>query len=126
MMAEDNMINQKVLFGILVQLGVKPAHIIVANNGQEAVDWFEVNHGLKRCDVVLMDIRMPKLDGLEATKMIRASHGTPYEPFIVALTANAMPSDQKEALDSGMNDFLPKPVRLKALGELFDRYLQKL
>ncbi len=107
LLAEDNPINEKVALRLLESLGAGP--IAVAHDGNEAI---ELAQGT-RFDVVLMDIQMPGVDGLEATKQLRARHGAALP--IVAMTANAMPEDRARARDAGCDDFLAKPVRLNEL-----------
>jgi len=72
---------------------------------------------------VLMDCQMPEMDGFEATRRIRESH--PAELPIVAVTANAMPADRNRCLSGGMNDYLAKPVDLKALAEVLAKWLHQ-
>ncbi len=110
LLVEDSPINQTVLQGILVQLG----HTVsLARNGAEAVDRCE----RQQFDVVLMDIQMPEVDGLEATRRIRARESelgrTPTHIF--ALTAHAMPSDREQSRAAGMNGFLVKPIPMESL-----------
>lgn len=104
--AEDNLINQKLIVRILHKLGYEP-HI--ANNGVELLGMMELNE----YDVVLMDIQMPEMDGLEATQMIR--NNMEKQPVIIAMTANAMQEDKDLCLNIGMNFYLPKPLRIEAL-----------
>lgn len=114
LLAEDNPINQKVTIRMLQRIGYEAD---IANNGQEAVD------ALKRqpYDVILMDMMMPQMDGLEATRHIVA-HWKPAErPFIVAVTANVMPGDRERCLEAGMNDYLPKPLRMQSLKAVLDK-----
>lgn len=111
LLAEDNIINQKVAKLTLKQFGLE---CDVANEGREAFDMFRKNN----YDVVLMDMQMPEVDGLQATGLIRAYekdqlHLSPA--YIVALTANAMAEDKKLCLQSGMNNFLSKPFTEKEL-----------
>jgi CheY-like chemotaxis protein len=104
--AEDNLINQKLIVRILHKLGYEP-HI--ANNGVELLAMMELNE----YDVVLMDIQMPEMDGLEATQMIR--NNMEKQPVVIAMTANAMQEDKDLCLNIGMNFYLPKPLRIEAL-----------
>ena len=106
LVAEDNEVNQRVVVGLLAQLGVTPT---VVENGALALE--AVREG--DFDLVFMDIQMPVMDGLEATRRIRAEveHG----PRIVALTANALADDAARCRQAGMDGFLPKPVRLDDL-----------
>ncbi|WP_052501700.1 ATP-binding protein [Thiomicrospira microaerophila] len=107
LVAEDNPINQMLVVKFLEKLGVKPD---VANNGLEATEYMQQQD----YDVVLMDMQMPKMDGLAATRFIRALPHL-HQPMIIALTANAFQEDQKACFDAGMNGFLTKPLNLDAL-----------
>jgi PAS domain S-box-containing protein len=114
LMAEDNLINQKVAQRILGKLGY---HADVASNGVEAV------MALKQqtYDVVLMDIQMPEMDGIEATKQIRQTLPDSLQPRIVALTANALAGDREHYLANGMDDYISKPVRIEELITILGR-----
>jgi CheY-like chemotaxis protein len=113
LIAEDNVINQQVIQYILQKLGYTPT---IVQNGREAVDTAAAND----FDIILMDLQMPDIDGLEATRMIR-ERTSDHQPVIIALTANAMEGDEEECLMAGMNDYLGKPVKLE---EVIDK-LQK-
>jgi signal transduction histidine kinase/DNA-binding response OmpR family regulator len=113
LIAEDNVINQQVIQYILQKLGYAPT---IVQNGREAVDTAAEGD----YDIILMDLQMPEMDGLEATRMIR-ERATDRQPVIIALTANAMEGDEEECLSAGMNDYLGKPVKLE---EVIDK-LQK-
>ncbi|MBD2312906.1 PAS domain S-box protein [Desertifilum sp. FACHB-1129] len=107
LVAEDNAVNQKVALQLLNRLGYRAD--VVANG-------LEVLQALERqpYDTILMDVQMPEMDGLEATRQIRAFYkGT--QPWIIAMTANAMQGDREECLSAGMNDYVSKPVRLEHL-----------
>ncbi|GGI51715.1 hypothetical protein GCM10011425_29270 [Mucilaginibacter galii] len=106
LIAEDNMINQKLIIRILNKLGYEP---MLANNGLEVLSLIE----LRPFDVILMDIQMPEMDGLEATQVIRSSDTR--QPVIIAMTANAMPEDKEECMSVGMNDYLSKPIHIESL-----------
>lgn len=110
LLVEDSPINQTVLQGILEQLGHQ---VTLARNGEEAVSKCCSKH----FDVVLMDIQMPDVDGLEATRRIRANEKAAggREVYIIALTAHGMPSDREQARTAGMNGFLVKPIPLESL-----------
>ena len=82
----------------------------LANNGREVLD--ELNK--KMPDIILMDIQMPEIDGLEATRIIRKMEKID-QPYIVAMTANAMPEDRDECFAAGMDNYLSKPVKLELL-----------
>jgi CheY-like chemotaxis protein/nitrogen-specific signal transduction histidine kinase len=106
LLAEDNPINQQLALILLTKMGYNP---ILAVNGKEVLDH------LARApfDLILMDIQMPEMDGLEATRLIRQGEG--HQPVIVAMTANATLHDRDECLAEGMNDYLSKPVDLDQL-----------
>jgi CheY-like chemotaxis protein/HPt (histidine-containing phosphotransfer) domain-containing protein len=106
-----------VAIGMLRKLGLKADAVA---NGAEAVKALETIP----YDIVLMDVQMPELDGLEATRQIRTSKSVrnPNIP-IVAMTANAMQGDCKKCLDVGMNDYLSKPVNIKSLAEKLQKWL---
>ena len=108
LLAEDNIINQKVATRILTQMGYRPD---VAHNGVEVLEALE----RQKYDVILMDVQMPDMDGLEATRQIRKQYTGANRPWIIAMTANAMDSDRKNCFDSGMDGYLSKPVRIEAL-----------
>jgi signal transduction histidine kinase/CheY-like chemotaxis protein len=122
LLAEDNLINQKVALRLLANRG----HIVtLAANGKQAVEAVAGN----RFDVVLMDVQMPEMDGLEATVAIRAleravagGEGSPRRTPIVAMTAYAMAEDQQRCLDAGMDAYVPKPIRPKDLFECIERF----
>jgi CheY-like chemotaxis protein len=92
-----------------------------ASNGIEALDILK--H--KEYDLILMDIQMPVMDGLKATKIIRDPHSDVlnHGAIFIAMTANAMAGDKELCLDSGMNDYICKPIRLKNLSVLLDKYI---
>ena len=113
LVAEDNLVNQQLAIGALDTLGYR---VTLANNGLEAVELSRQHE----FDAILMDIQMPELDGIEATQEIRErerSLGSERIP-IVAMTAHAMAEDRVLCLQSGMDYFLPKPVRLNLLRDL--------
>jgi CheY-like chemotaxis protein len=110
LLAEDNSTNQLVFSKLVQHLGV---HVTYANNGREAVE----HASSSTFDVIFMDMRMPEMDGLEATCKIRELDGPRSSIPIVALTANAFADDIKACHDAGMNDFVAKPIRKKTLVE---------
>ena len=112
LIAEDNDSN----FVLMSYILKKYYQFERARNGQEAVEMVDKN----QYDIVLMDIKMPIMDGLEATKAIREKH--PDLP-ILALTANAFDSDRQLAMDAGCNDFLSKPVSSEECLETIKRYI---
>ena len=120
LVAEDNAINRKVVESLLSKLGVT---IVVAMDGQQAVS--RVTAG-DVPDIILMDVQMPVMDGLEATRRIREweSQNQGQKPVpIVAMTANAFESDRQECLAAGMNDFLSKPFNFNELRALLCTWL---
>ncbi len=108
LLAEDNKINQRVAEAILASAGYK---VDIVENGHQAVE--AVRH--KTYDVVLMDVQMPELDGVEATRRIRVLAAPANAIHIIAMTANAMEGADAEYLSAGMNDYVSKPVDTKAL-----------
>jgi two-component system, sensor histidine kinase and response regulator len=114
MVAEDNMVNQKLALKILSKLGFDSASL--ASNGKEAVEMA----GKEHYDIILMDMQMPEMDGLEATRTIRETLS--IQPVIIAMTANAMKEDKDECFKAGMNDFLSKPVKLEELVEMLAKW----
>ncbi len=108
LLVDDNLINQKVGSKILKRLGYNPD---VVGSGEEAIESCQSDD----YDVVLMDIEMPDMDGIAATRRIRDSVPPERMPYIIALTANAMASEKETYLESGMDDYLSKPIDVDAL-----------
>ncbi|MBW3141095.1 response regulator [Ferrimonas balearica] len=115
LLVEDNLINQQVATELLKSAGYQ---VTVAGNGQEAVDLVAASD----YDLVLMDIQMPVMDGLEATRTLRQTH--PHLP-IIAMTAHAMAGDKEKSLAAGMNDHITKPIVLPELFETVKRFLEQ-
>ncbi|GAB4409330.1 MAG: hypothetical protein OHK0039_12920 [Bacteroidia bacterium] len=116
LLAEDNPVNQKVATRMLSRLGYEAD---VAGNGQEAVDLA----AQIRYDLIFMDMQMPVMDGISATLVIRATKQDQQNPTcIIAMTANAQPEDMIRCLDAGMNDYLPKPVRMEKMQEMIEKW----
>ncbi len=111
LLVEDHAINQLLATSLLKKWGHT---VVLAQNGQEAVDLFPS----APWDVVLMDMQMPVMGGLEATTLIRALESAPRRVPIIAVTANAMDDDREACLRAGMDDFLPKPLSASALQAL--------
>ncbi len=108
LLAEDNMVNQVVAVALLAHLGCT---VEVAPDGREAIRrWSEGSF-----DLILMDCQMPEMDGMEATRHIRAAEDDTHRIPIVALTANAMPEDRVACLAAGMDDHIAKPVSEESL-----------
>ncbi len=111
LLAEDNIVNQKLALGILEKLGHE---VVIANNGNEALQ--EI--GRHVFDLVLMDVQMPEMDGLEATRELRQRESaTDSHVPVVAMTAHAMKGDRERCLAAGMDDYLCKPIRLNDMSE---------
>jgi PAS domain S-box-containing protein len=108
LLVEDNVINQKVATRILSRLGYR---VDVAGNGIEAIAALQK----QLYNVILMDIQMPEMDGVEATHQIREEWPSEQQPHIIAMTANALAGDKEKYLDAGMNDYVSKPVRIEDL-----------
>ena len=107
LVVEDNFVNQKVVSAVLQRGGFEVA---VANHGQEALDFLES----RDCDMVLMDLQMPVMDGIIATRHIRSRERWARLP-VVALTANALPEASDNCRAAGMNGFLTKPINSSLL-----------
>jgi len=110
LLAEDNAVNQKLALRLLQQMGYRAD---LASNGIEAIECV----ARQTYDVVLMDVQMPEMDGIEASRRITARWPTGQRPRIVAMTANAMQGDREMCLAAGMDDYLSKPIRLDELVE---------
>jgi len=103
LIAEDNFVNQKLIERVLQKLGYQTD---TAADGMEVLDFL----AKKRYNVILMDVRMPEMDGYEATVAIRKMNI--IQPFIIAMTANVSTSDREDCFEAGMNDFIPKPISI--------------
>lgn len=117
LVAEDNLMNQKLIMKILSKLGYDAD---LAEDGLEVLDF--VNK--KAFDVILMDVQMPKMDGLEATKLIKQRF--PGKPIIIAMTANALQPDLKICLDAGMDDYISKPFKFDDLVNKLEKWAAHL
>jgi CheY-like chemotaxis protein/HPt (histidine-containing phosphotransfer) domain-containing protein len=114
LLAEDNAVNQKVALRLLERLGFGAD---VVWNGREALEALE----RRRYDVVLMDVQMPELDGLDASRQICERWPAETRPRIIAMTANAMPEDREACLAAGMDDYVAKPIRPEELAKALKR-----
>lgn len=115
LLVEDNRMNQRVAMILLQRMG----HTVeVANNGREAVDRLREADA----DVVLMDLQMPVMDGLEATRVIRSELPDNRQPAIVAMTAATQKEDEQNCVEAGMDGFIPKPIRAESLAEVLDGF----
>lgn len=119
LIVEDNRINQRVSMQILKRLGYQAD---VAANGREALDAL----ARQRYDLVLMDVQMPVMDGLEATRLIRTRYPAETQPYIIALTAGATVQDRQRCLHAGMDAYLSKPITMEALDYALQQALTAL
>ena len=108
LLAEDNLVNQKLALRLLAQMGYRAD---LASNGVEAIAAIE----RQAYDLVLMDVQMPEMDGLEASRCIVERWPEGGRPRIVAMTANATQGDREMCLAAGMDDYLTKPIRVEQL-----------
>jgi CheY-like chemotaxis protein len=113
LVAEDNFLNQKLINRLLEKKGYR---VVIADNGSKALEAARS----RPFDLILMDIQMPELDGVSATRILRQEG---YTGPIIALTAHALKGDRESYLEAGMNDYLGKPVRQEELYRFLDRYL---
>ncbi|KAG0209299.1 hypothetical protein BGX28_010402 [Mortierella sp. GBA30] len=143
LLVDDNPVNQKVISKMLNRMGIVPE---LANNGQEAVDMCRARaeavakardthnkddeitpsaSATKQYDVIFLDVWMPVMDGLEAAREIRAkiTGVTDTDPFIIAMTACVMPGDREKCIESGMNQYLSKPIRKEELCTILESWL---
>ena len=112
LVADDNLVNQKLIDRALQKLGYKAD---IVENGLEALE----KNNQNIYDVILMDVQMPEMDGLEATGKIRQQNRN--QPYIVAMTANAMAEDKEICLNAGMDDYLSKPMKLEDLVNVLEK-----
>jgi CheY-like chemotaxis protein/HPt (histidine-containing phosphotransfer) domain-containing protein len=115
LVVEDSVINQKLAVGMLRKFGYSSD---IANDGAEAVELVRTVH----YDLVFMDLQMPVMDGLEATRRIGATLPPAARPRIIAMTANALPADRQRCIDAGMDDYIAKPILPTAVQALIERW----
>jgi len=113
LVAEDNPVNQKWTIKILSKMGYQA---VIAENGKMVLEIV----GHEDFDLILMDVQMPEMDGLEATKMIRLCNDK--QPVIIAMTANVMHGDRQACIQAGMDDYISKPVELAALVDMLEKW----
>jgi CheY-like chemotaxis protein len=118
LLVEDHRVNQLLAIALLEKWGHE---VVLAENGQEAVNHFEPG----RWDLILMDIQMPVMGGMDATRLIRAKEGTSRRVPIIAVTANAMDSDRQACLAADMDEHLGKPYTRAGLQDAIDRALRQ-
>jgi CheY-like chemotaxis protein len=114
LLAEDNAVNQKLALKLLSQMGYRAD---VAGNGIEAIEAID----RQKYDVVLMDVQMPEMDGLEASRQICSRWSREERPRIIGVTANAMQGDRERCLEAGMDDYVSKPIRVEELISALDK-----
>ncbi len=115
LLAEDNKINQKLALIMLQKIGYKAD---IANNGLEVIEKLNQHP----YDIILMDVQMPELDGILTTKKIRREFPGDKQPYIIAITANALKSDKDRCLEAGMDDYLSKPFKMEDLKLMLQKY----
>lgn len=118
LLAEDNKVNQKVILLTLKKLNYQAD---LANNGLEVLERLEQ----QPYDIILMDMQMPEMDGVTTTRIIRQSSSL-IQPYIIALTANALDADRRLCLEVGMNDFLTKPVAIAEINRVLSNYVEMM
>lgn len=118
LLAEDNVTNQDLVITLLSKMGYK---IDAVENGRKVLEMME----RKKYDIILMDIQMPVMNGLEATKAICEKYPEQERPGIIAITANAMPGDRERYLNAGMIDYLPKPIKFKDVQNVLIKWGKK-
>jgi PAS domain S-box-containing protein len=119
LIAEDNTINQKLIVRILKILGQTAD---VTANGREALQAAVK----KKYDLILMDVQMPEMDGMEATRRIRSEIQSENQPVIIAVTAHALEGDREKCLEAGMNDYLSKPVLIDEVRRMLQKWHEKI
>ena len=118
LLAEDNITNQDLVITLLSKMGYK---IDAVENGRKVLEMME----RKKYDIILMDIQMPVMNGMEATKVICEKYAEHERPKIIAITANAMPGDKERYLNAGMVDYLPKPIKFKDVQSVLIKWGKK-
>ncbi|PKP48413.1 MAG: hypothetical protein CVT94_08475 [Bacteroidetes bacterium HGW-Bacteroidetes-11] len=118
LLAEDNITNQDLVITLLSKMGYK---IDAVENGRKVLEMME----RKKYDIILMDIQMPVMNGMEATKIICEKYPETDRPKIIAITANAMPGDRERYLNAGMVDYLPKPIKFKDVQSVLIKWGKK-
>ena len=121
LLAEDDELSAEIAEALLKKAGLS---VDIARDGKEAVYMFETS-GIRYYDIILMDIRIPEIDGLEASRQIRSlSRSDSQSVIIIAMTANTMDNDRQKALDAGMNEYLTKPINVKLLYKTINEMFQ--
>jgi len=115
LVAEDNLINQKLIIRVLENMGYSGE---IANNGLEVLEKVKKNN----YDIIFMDIQMPEMDGIEATRYINENIEQKNRPYVIAMTANVMQEDRDRCMEAGMIDFIGKPFKLEEIKEVILKY----
>jgi len=115
LVAEDDSINQLLAKQMLDRMGYQPD---LAISGLEVLDFLE----RRRYDIVLMDVQMPEMDGLEATREVRRRWPQSEQPVVIAMTANAMEEDRKRCMEAGMDDYISKPIQVAQLQAALEKW----
>ncbi len=118
LLAEDNSTNQELVVTLMKKMGYT---IDAVDNGKKVLELLEQ----KSYDIILMDVQMPVMNGIEATQAINDKYPKDERPFIIAITANAMPGDRERFLEAGMVDYLSKPIRFKDVQDVLIRWGSK-
>lgn len=116
LIAEDNLVNQQLALIVLNKLGYQPS---LAENGKEAIE----KMATESFDLILMDVQMPEIDGLEATRIIRRDSN--IQPVIIAMTANAMQGDRDDCIKAGMDDYISKPVKPEEIAAMLEKWASR-
>jgi CheY-like chemotaxis protein len=119
LVVEDNETNLRVIDSMLGRLGYRATNV---ENGRAAVDLVKQ----QRFDIIFMDCQMPVMDGYQATAEIREAESAGEHAIIIAMTGNAMEGDRERCLMAGMDDYIPKPVRLTILAEALSKWVGKI
>lgn len=115
LIAEDNMVNQKLAMSLLNLMGYRVEAVV---NGRQVVDILKV----KKFDIILMDIQMPEMNGIEATEWIIYNMPADDQPLVIAITANAMVGDREKCLHAGMVDYMAKPIKVNELQAMLEKW----
>jgi len=118
LVVEDYVLNRDLLANLLEKMNVD---VDFAKNGQSALKQHEEN----KYDLILMDIVLPDIDGCEVARSIRKMSSPKGQVPLIAVTANALPEDREKCLKSGMNDYLVKPIKMKTLQSVLEKYFSK-
>ena len=115
LIAEDNLVNQKLAVSLLSLMGYL---VDAVENGKEVLEILDK----KDFDIILMDIQMPEMDGIEATEKILETIPLEKQPLVIAITANAMSGDREKCLAVGMVDYMAKPVKINELQKIIEKW----